>query len=65
MEPQTLRKRTNLSMHLILRKANNNPIMTDADMAMKMDPQFIKKFLRTFYKDSAYFEDGSSRAWFS
>jgi catalase-peroxidase len=41
----------------------NNPIMTDADMAMKMDPIY-KEISERFYKDSAYFEDVFARAWF-
>ncbi len=40
-----------------------NPIMTDADMAMKMDPEY-RKISDRFYKDPAYFEDVFARAWF-
>jgi len=40
-----------------------NPIMTDADMALKMDPEF-RKISERFYKDPAYFEDVFARAWF-
>jgi len=40
-----------------------NPIMTDADMAMKMDPEY-RKISDRFYKDPAYFEDAFARAWF-
>ncbi|MBX7154439.1 MAG: catalase/peroxidase HPI [Bacteriodetes bacterium] len=40
-----------------------NPIMTDADMAMKMDPEF-RKISERFYNDPAYFEDVFARAWF-
>ena len=40
-----------------------NPIMTDADMAMKMDPAY-RKILERFYKDQKYFEDVFARAWF-
>ncbi|KRP07703.1 MAG: peroxidase [Sphingobacteriales bacterium BACL12 MAG-120813-bin55] len=40
-----------------------NPIMTDADMAMKMDPEY-RKISDKFYKDPAYFEDVFARAWF-
>lgn len=40
-----------------------NPIMTDADMAMKMDPEY-RKISERFYKDPAYFEDVFARAWF-
>ncbi len=39
------------------------PIMTDADMAMKMDPQY-RKIAERFYKDPAAFEDAFARAWF-
>lgn len=40
-----------------------NPIMTDADMALKMDPEY-RKISDRFYKDPAYFEDVFARAWF-
>jgi catalase-peroxidase len=39
------------------------PIMTDADMAMKMDPEY-RKISERFYKDPAYFEQVFARAWF-
>ncbi len=40
-----------------------NPIMTDADMAMKMDPDY-RKIAERFYKDPEYFEQVFARAWF-
>lgn len=40
-----------------------NPIMTDADMAMKMDPEY-RKISERFYKDPEYFEKVFARAWF-
>lgn len=40
-----------------------NPIMTDADMAMKMDPEY-RKISEKFYKDPAYFSEVFARAWF-
>ncbi len=40
-----------------------NPIMTDADMAMKMDPEY-RKISERFYKDPQYFEEVFARAWF-
>jgi catalase-peroxidase len=40
-----------------------NPIMTDADMAMKMDPVYREISLR-FMKDPAAFQDAFARAWF-
>tara|TARA_R110002072_G_scaffold170552_2_gene324187 strand:+ start:120870 stop:123044 length:2175 start_codon:yes stop_codon:yes gene_type:complete len=40
-----------------------NPIMTDADMAMKMDPAY-RKISERFYKDPAYFDEVFARAWF-
>lgn len=39
------------------------PMMTDADMALKMDPEY-RKISERFYKDQAYFEDVFARAWF-
>ncbi|MGL5792743.1 MAG: catalase/peroxidase HPI, partial [Plesiomonas shigelloides] len=40
-----------------------NPIMTDADMAMKMDPEY-HKISERFYKDPAYFSEVFARAWY-
>jgi catalase-peroxidase len=40
-----------------------NPIMTDADMAMKMDPEY-RKISERFQKDQAYFSEVFARAWF-
>jgi catalase-peroxidase len=40
-----------------------NPIMTDADMAMKMDPEY-RKISERFHKDPGYFRDVFARAWF-
>lgn len=40
-----------------------NPIMTDADMAMKMDPQY-RKISERFYNDPEYFSEVFARAWF-
>ena len=41
----------------------HNPIMTDADMAMKMDPAY-RKISERFYKDPEYFSETFARAWF-
>ncbi|MDI5932767.1 catalase/peroxidase HPI [Halomonas kalidii] len=41
----------------------HNPIMTDADMAMKMDPSY-RKYMEAFRKDTGYFQDTFARAWF-
>ncbi|MCO8144067.1 catalase/peroxidase HPI [Rhodovulum tesquicola] len=40
-----------------------NPIMTDADMAMKMDPVY-REISERFYKDPDYFTEVFARAWF-
>ena len=40
-----------------------NPIMTDADMAMKMDPIY-KEISLKFKEDHEYFSDTFTRAWF-
>lgn len=40
-----------------------NPIMTDADMAMKIDPEY-RKIAERFHKDPKYFEETFARAWF-
>ncbi|MBL8444780.1 MAG: catalase/peroxidase HPI [Zoogloeaceae bacterium] len=39
------------------------PIMTDADMALKMDPEY-RKISERFHKDPAYLAEVFSRAWF-
>jgi len=41
----------------------NNPIMTDADMAMVKDPIY-RKISERFYKDQEYFSEVFARAWF-
>ncbi|WP_018140492.1 catalase/peroxidase HPI [Thioalkalivibrio sp. ALJ7] len=41
----------------------HNPIMTDADMAMKVDPVY-RKYMDAFRKDPEYFRDCFARAWF-
>ncbi|HCH0729918.1 TPA: catalase/peroxidase HPI [Vibrio parahaemolyticus] len=41
----------------------HNPIMTDADMAMKLDPEY-RKISERFHSDPAYFADTFARAWF-
>lgn len=39
------------------------PMMTDADMALKVDPEY-RKIAERFAADQAYFEDVFARAWF-
>ena len=39
------------------------PMMTDADMALKMDPEY-RKISEKFSKDQAYFSETFARAWF-
>ena len=41
----------------------HHPIMTDADMAMKIDPEY-RKISERFYKDPDYFSKTFARAWF-
>ena len=41
----------------------HKPIMTDADMAMKFDPEY-RKIAERFRDDPAYFEKVFARAWF-
>jgi len=40
-----------------------NPIMTDADMALKMDPEY-RKISERFYKDPEYFAKVFAKTWF-
>jgi catalase-peroxidase len=46
-----------------LPNVRRNPIMTDADMAMKMDPEY-RKISERFNNDPEYFKDVFARAWF-
>ncbi|MBL7829870.1 MAG: catalase/peroxidase HPI [Saprospiraceae bacterium] len=46
-----------------IKGVRRNPIMTDADMAMKKDPEYLKISER-FFKDPQYFEEVFARAWF-
>jgi catalase-peroxidase len=39
------------------------PMMTDADMALKLDPEY-RKISEKFSKDQAYFSETFARAWF-
>ena len=39
------------------------PIMTDADMALKVDPEY-RKIAERFQRDPAYFSETFARAWF-
>jgi catalase-peroxidase len=39
------------------------PMMTDADMAMKLDPEY-RKYMEKFREDHEYFSDCFARAWF-
>lgn len=41
----------------------HNPIMTDADMAFKFDPEY-RKIAERFHNDPAYFTEVFARAWF-
>lgn len=40
-----------------------NPMMTDADMALKVDPEY-RKISERFYQDQEYFNEVFVRAWF-
>ena len=40
-----------------------NPIMTDADMAMKMDPEY-RKISERFFNNPEEFDEAFARAWF-
>jgi catalase-peroxidase len=44
-------------------KIKRNPIMTDADMAMKMDPSY-RKISEKFRKDHKYMSETFAKAWF-
>ena len=40
-----------------------NPMMTDADMALKVDPEY-RKISEKFHQNPAYFQEVFARAWF-
>ena len=44
-------------------KVRHNPMMTDADMAMKMDPAY-RAICEKFMADPKYFKETFARAWF-
>ncbi len=44
-------------------KIRHNPMMTDADMAMKMDPAY-RKITEKFYKNPKYLDEAFGKAWF-
>lgn len=46
-----------------IKGVKRNPIMTDADMALKMDPEY-RKISEKFQKNPQAFEDAFARAWF-
>jgi catalase-peroxidase len=56
-------KEEDMPMDAHIQGVRRNPIMTDADMAMKMDPAY-RKISEKFYKDPEYFADTFARAWF-
>jgi catalase-peroxidase len=58
----TCRKRTSRSMRPIP-SIRHNPMMTDADMAMKVDPIY-NEICQKFRADPEYFADTFARAWF-
>lgn len=56
-------KEEDMPMDAHIPGVRRNPIMTDADMAMKMDPEY-RKISERFYKDPEYFKETFARAWF-
>ncbi len=46
-----------------IRRSRRMPMMTDADMAMKVDPAY-RAICEKFMADPAYFQDTFARAWF-
>lgn len=61
-EPVNIREEEK-PMDAHLAGVRRNPIMTDADMALKMDPDY-RKIAERFYQDPAYFEECFAKAWF-
>ncbi len=56
-------KEHDMPMDAHIANKRNNPIMTDADMAMIKDPAY-RKISDRFYKDPEYFSEVFARAWF-
>ena len=56
-------KEADKPVHASNPEIRQNPIMTDADMAMKVDPVY-SKICRKFMADPEYFKDSFARAWF-
>ena len=54
---------SNMPVDVVDRTTPKNPIMTDADMAMRMDPAYKEISLR-FKNDFDAFTDAFARAWF-
>jgi catalase-peroxidase len=46
-----------------VKNVRRNPIMTDADMALKIDPEY-RKISELFYKNHEYFKEVFAKAWF-
>ena len=56
-------KEADKPVHASNPEIRQNPIMTDADMAMKVDPVY-NKICRKFMADPEYFKDSFALAWF-
>lgn len=56
-------KEEDMPLDAHLPNVKRNPMMTDADMALKMDPEY-RKISEKFYNDPQYFADVFARAWF-
>lgn len=56
-------KEEDMPMDAHIEGERRNPVMTDADMALKDDPEY-RKISEKFYEDPAYFEEAFARAWF-
>ncbi len=61
-EPVSI-KEEDMPMDAHIPGVRRNPIMTDADMAMKMDPEY-RKISEKFHQDPEYFKETFARAWF-
>ena len=56
-------KEEDMPMDAHVSGVRRNPIMTDADMALKMDPEY-RKISEKFYQNPDYFSEVFARAWF-
>ena len=61
-EPVTI-KEEDMPVDVVDPAVRCKPIMTDADMALRFDPEY-RQYAERFHQDPAYFSETFARAWF-